>query len=141
VAWEALEHAGVAPDSLAGGETGVFVGVSFDDYARLGAQSGDFARIDAYSALGSARALAAARLSYHLGLQGPSLLVDTLCSSSLLAVHLAVQSLRAGECRVALAGGANLMLAPETTLASCKLRALAPDGRCKTFDAAADGYG
>src|SRR6478736_1891038 len=140
LAWEALEDAGLAPGSLAGQETGVFVGVSFDDYARLAAHSGDPARIDAYSALGAARPLAAARLSYHLGLQGPSLLVDTLCSSSLLAIHLAMQSLRHGECHTALAGGANLILDPGATIASCKLRALAPDGRCKTFDAAADGY-
>ena len=140
LAWEALEHAAIAPASLAGTATGVFVGVSFDDYARLAAHSGDPARLDAYSALGAARALAANRISYHLGLQGPSLLVDTLCSSSLLAVHLAMQSLRAGECRLALAGGANLILGPDTTIASCKLRALAPDGRCKTFSAAANGY-
>ncbi len=140
LAWEALEDAAIAPTSLSGQETGVFVGVSFDDYARLAAHSGDATRIDAYSALGAARPLAAARLSYHLGLQGPSLLVDTLCSSSLLAIHLAMQSLRNGECRTALAGGANLILDPGATIASCKLRALAPDGRCKTFDASADGY-
>ncbi|MBC7368277.1 MAG: AMP-binding protein, partial [Undibacterium sp.] len=140
LAWEALEHAAIAPGSLSGQETGVFIGVSFDDYARLAAQSGDPTRIDAYSALGAARSLAAARLSYHLGLQGPSLVVDTLCSSSLLAVHLAMRSLRAGECRTALAGGANLILTPDATIASCKLRALAPDGRCKTFDASANGY-
>ncbi|MBI5768908.1 MAG: thioester reductase domain-containing protein [Verrucomicrobia bacterium] len=140
VAWEALEHAAISPAELAGTATGVFVGVSFDDYARLAAHTGAAAEFDAYAALGSARSLAAARLSYHLGLRGPSLLVDTLCSSSLLAVHLAVQSLRRGECRVALAGGANLILAPDTTIASCQLRALAPDGRCKTFDASADGY-
>lgn len=141
VAWEALEHGGIAPASLAGTETGVFVGLSFDDYARLSPGPENRPPVDAYSALGGARSLAAARLSYHLGLHGPALVVDTLCSSSLLAVHLAMQSLRAGECRVALAGGANLMLSPETTIASCKLRALARDGRCKTFDAAADGYG
>lgn len=141
VAWEALEHAAIAPASLARRETGVFMGVSFDDYAQLSARGEDAAQIDTYSALGAARSLAAGRLSYHLGLHGPSLLVDTLCSSSLVAVHLAVQSLRNGECSVALAGGANLMLSPGTTIASCKLRALAPDARCKTFDAAADGYG
>lgn len=140
LAWESLEHAAIAPTSLVGSATGVFVGVSLDDYARLAATSGDTAHLDAYSALGAARALASARLSYHLGLRGPSLVVDTLCSSSLLAVHLAARSLRSGECRLALAGGANLILAPDATIASCKLRALAPDGRCKTFDASANGY-
>jgi thioester reductase-like protein len=141
VAYEAIEHAGIAPAALAQGETGVFVGLSFDDYARLGVRSGDQPRVDAYSSIGSARGFAAARISYHLGLKGPSLVVDTLCSSSLLAVHLAAQSLRAGECRVALAGGVNLMLVPETTIAACKLRALSPDGRSKAFSAHADGYG
>jgi thioester reductase-like protein len=141
LAWEALERAAIPPAKLAGTACGVFVGLSFDDYARLSAPAGSADAINPYSALGGARSLAAARISYHLGLQGPSLVADTLCSSSLLAVHLAMQSLRTGECRVALAGGANLILAPETTIASCKLKALAPDGRCKTFDAAADGYG
>ncbi len=140
IAWEALEDAGLAPDSAARAETGVFVGVSFDDYARRAAPPGNPGGIDPHAALGAVRPLAAARISYHLGLQGPSMIVDTLCSSSLLAVHLAMQSLRNRECRTALAGGVNLILDPGPTIATCKLRALAPDGRCKTFDAAADGY-
>src|SRR4029077_8318291 len=81
------------------------------------------------------------RLSYLLGLQGPNLAVDTACSSSLVATHLAMQSLRAGECRLALVGAVNVLLAPLATVYFCKLKALAPDGRCKAFDASADGYG
>ncbi len=137
VAWEALESAAIDPTSLASSATGVFVGLSFDDYARVATQGRD---LDAHSALGAARSLAAARLSYHLGLQGPAIVVDTLCSSSLVAIHLAAQSLRSGESRLALAGGVNLMLSPEAMIASSKLRALSPEGRCATFDAAANGY-
>jgi acyl transferase domain-containing protein/acyl carrier protein len=99
------------------------------------------AEIDVYTATGNALSVAAGRLSYSLGWQGPSLVVDTACSSSLVAVHLACQSLRARECRLALAGGVYLMLSPQTAIALSQLRALSPDGRCKTFDASADGYG
>lgn len=140
VSWQALEDAGIAPDSLSGSATGVFVGLCFDDYARRGVSSGDPMRIDAYSALGTCRSVAAGRISYVLGLQGPALQLDTSCSSSLVALHLAAESLRRGECDLALVGGVNVMCSPEATIAFCKLRALAPDGRCKTFDASADGY-
>ena len=139
LAWHALEDAGIAPDSLAGSRTGVFVGVGNSDYARL--LWNDTERIDAYAGSGGSLAVVAGRVSYVLGLQGPALSVDTACSSSLVAVHLACQSLRSGECDLALVGGVNLILTPDAHIAFTKARMMARDGRCKTFDAAADGYG
>ncbi|WP_424102087.1 SDR family NAD(P)-dependent oxidoreductase [Moorena producens] len=141
VSWEALEHAGLAPDQLQGSQTGVFMGICFEDYSRFSVNSGDPTRIDAYSSLGNTRSIAAGRLAYVFGFNGPSFFLDTSCSSSLLSVHLACQSLRYRECNLALAGGVNLMLGPEATIGFCKLKALSTDGRCKTFDASADGYG
>jgi acyl transferase domain-containing protein/SAM-dependent methyltransferase len=140
VSWEALEHAGQPPAELAGSRTGVFVGIASFDYAQLNATPRDPARLDAYLATGSSHSVAAGRLSYWLGLQGPSLAIDTACSSSLVAVHLACQSLRSGECRLALAGGVNLVLRPEIGVSLSKARMMAADGRCKAFDAAADGF-
>ena len=137
VSYSALENAGQAPDKLSGSQSGVFIGISAHDYEQLGGLSD----IDVYTATGNALSIAAGRLSYFLGLEGPTLAVDTACSSSLVAVHLACQSLRAGECRLALAGGVQLILSPQTTIWMSKMQALSPDGRCKTFDAAADGYG
>ena len=139
VAWAALEDAGISPDRLDGSATGVFAGVANADYLRL--LFSDRPGIDAYAGSGGSPSLVAGRLSYLLGLTGPSLVVDTACSSSLVAVHLAVQSLRSGECDLALAGGVNVILGPEAHIAFTKARMMAPDGRCKTFDAAADGYG
>ncbi|MGH9279167.1 MAG: polyketide synthase, partial [Acidimicrobiales bacterium] len=140
VSWEALENAGVAPDRLRGTRGGVFVAMTAYDYAQVCMRDGDPAAIDAYVGTGNAFNFASGRLSYVLGLRGPSVVVDTACSSSLVSVHLACQSLRGGECDMALAGGVSLMLLPETTVALCKARMLAADGRCKTFDAGADGY-
>jgi acyl transferase domain-containing protein/trans-aconitate methyltransferase len=140
VAWEALEHAGQAPGRLAGSPTGVFVGIGTNDYAELRLMRGDPLEIDAYLASGSSHSVASGRLSYLLGLVGPSLSLDTACSSSLVAVHLAVQSLRAGECRMALAGGVNLILLPEMLMTLSKAHMMAADGRCKAFDARADGF-
>lgn len=137
VAWEALEDAGQAVERLAGTSTGVFLGIYNNDYAWL--QSNAPEDIDVYAATGGGQGIAANRLSYLLDLRGPSLAVDTTCSSSLVAVHLACQSLRNGECRVALAGGVNLLLSPEIALSVSKVVPLAADGRCKTFDARADG--
>jgi acyl transferase domain-containing protein/SAM-dependent methyltransferase len=137
-AWEALENAAISPAGLAGSQTGVFVGFGNSDYWRL--VYGDEKQIDAYSALGNAFSVAAGRLSYFLGLHGPSMAVDTACSASLVAVHLACQSLRSRECTLALATGVNLILSPEVNINFSKSRMLAPDGRCKTFDASADGY-
>ena len=138
VAWEALEDAGYAPDRLSGTRTGVFVGISNSDYALL--QFNADASPDAYAGTGSALSIAANRLSYLLDLHGPSMAIDTACSSSLVAVHAACQSLRAGESRTALAGGVNLLLTPKLTEALTRAGMMSADGRCKTFDAAADGY-
>src|SRR5258708_2812648 len=135
VAWEALEHASLPPDRLAGSSTGVFIGVSGNDYARW--QFASPAQLDAYAGSGIAHSIVANRLSYLLDLQGPSVAVDTACSSSLVAVHLACQSLRARECDLALAGGVNLILSPQASITFSRARMLAPDGRCKTFDAQA----
>ncbi len=139
VTWEALEDAGQAADALAGTRTGVYIGISNEEYSSLRPQD-DAACIDPYTGTGVAFSVAAGRLSYFLGLQGPNLAVDTACSSSLVSVHLARQALRSGECDLALAGGVNLVLSPRGAIYFSKLRAMALDGRCKTFDAAADGY-
>ena len=116
VAWEALENAGQSPERLTGSSTGVFVGISTSDYWQLQIQRSAPEDIDAYFATGISHSVASGRLSYFLGLQGPSIAVDTACSSSLVAVHLACQSLRSGECNLALAGGVNLILAPELVI-------------------------
>ncbi|WP_342379999.1 amino acid adenylation domain-containing protein [Myxococcus stipitatus] len=138
VAWEALERGGHAPRSLQGSRTGVFVGISTQDYSRR--QFSDPSLLDAYAGTGNAHSIAANRLSYLLGLRGPSMAVDTACSSSLVAIHLARQSLLSHECDLALAGGVNAILSPELTIAFSQAGMMASDGRCKTFDAAADGY-
>jgi acyl transferase domain-containing protein/aryl carrier-like protein/N-acetylglutamate synthase-like GNAT family acetyltransferase len=140
VAWEALERAAIDPTSLAGSRTGVFTGVFSHDYELLQVKQNRAEEYDTYYATGSSAAVSAGRLAYVFGLQGPAIAVDTACSSSLVAVHLACQSLRAGECRVALAAGVNLLLSPELSLAFSKAGMLSPDGLCKTFDAAAVGY-
>jgi acyl transferase domain-containing protein len=124
---------------LEGSSTGVYVGMSNFDYGQL-LLNQDAVEIDAYVAQGMTHSTAAGRLSYFLGLHGPSLTVDTACSSSLVAIHLAVQGLRNGECTLALAGGVNVVLAPELVIGLSKANMLAADGRCKTFDAAADGF-
>ncbi|HRI53605.1 MAG TPA: beta-ketoacyl synthase N-terminal-like domain-containing protein, partial [Pseudomonadota bacterium] len=136
--WEALERAGIAPDRLAGSNTGVFIGLMYNDY---GALNPDMAALDGYMATGSAGSVASGRLSYVLGLQGPSMTVDTACSSSLVTVHLACQSILQGECAVALAGGVALMFTPTAFVEFSRLRGLSPDGRCKSFSADADGVG
>jgi acyl transferase domain-containing protein/SAM-dependent methyltransferase len=138
VAWTALEQAGQSPERLTGSDTGVFLGIANSDYGRL--TLADSTNLDTYVSTGSAFSVAAGRLSYILGLHGPTLAVDTACSSSLVAVHLACQSLRRGECRLALTGGVNVILAPEININFSKSNMLSPDGRCKTFDARADGY-
>ena len=140
VSWEALERAGQPMEQLAGSATGVFVGLSTSDYAQVLRESHGLEGLDVFYVSGNAWSIAAGRLAYTLGLQGPAMAIDTACSSSLTAVHLAIQSLRSGETRMALAGGVNLMLHPASTVVTAQLRLIAPDGRCKTFDASADGY-
>jgi phthiocerol/phenolphthiocerol synthesis type-I polyketide synthase C len=136
--WRALEDAAIAPGSIAGGNAGVFIGISGSDYRQL--QARDQAAPDAYVGTGNALSIAANRISYFLDLRGPSQAIDTACSSSLVAVHQAVTSLRLGECDLAIVGGVNLVLDPDVTSALSQAHMLAPDGRCKTFDASADGY-
>jgi acyl transferase domain-containing protein len=140
VAWEALENAGQAPDRLGGTATGVFVGVCSEDYQRLSPFTHDATQIDAYSASGVAHSIVSGRIAYVLGLRGAAVSVNTACSSSLVAVHLACQSLRTGECRMALAAGVYLMLSPDNTILFSKAKMMSPEGRCKAFGAGADGF-
>jgi acyl transferase domain-containing protein len=142
VSFEALEHAGLSMKSVQATPTGTFVGIMGNDYLqRLKSVSGELrSQIDPYIATGNAFSVAAGRISYVFGLKGPTLVTDTACSSSLVAIHLASRALKSGECDLALAGGVNLQLSPEPTILSSRLRALSPTGRCKTFDASADGY-
>ncbi|NTX34336.1 SDR family NAD(P)-dependent oxidoreductase [Myxococcus sp. CA033] len=140
VAWESLEHAGLAPGRLANTRTGVFIGIGSNEYAMLNGVGSASAAGDAYIATGNDASFAAGRLAYLLRFQGPTMSLNTACSSSLVAVHLACQSLRSGEANLALAGGVNMTLAPHSTIYLAQLRALSQDGRCKTFDASADGY-
>ena len=138
VAWEALEDAGQVSSQLNGSHTGVFIGMCYNDYEDLEFQ--DQRNIDVYVNAGGARSAASGRLSYALGLEGPSIVIDTACSSSLVAVHLACQSLRSGETTMAIAGAVNLILQPESSIGFSQARMLAPDGRCKVFDARANGF-
>ncbi|NUM68448.1 type I polyketide synthase [candidate division KSB1 bacterium] len=140
VAWEALEQSGQTLPELRGSATGVFVGIHShsSEYAMM--QLADPAAVGTYTSTGTAHSVVANRISYWFDLRGPSIALDTACSSSLVATHLACQSLRQHECRLALAGGVNLMLAPEFTIALSQMNMMAADGRCKTFDASADGF-
>ena len=138
VTWEALQDAGQVAERLAGTQAGVFIGIATNDYGRM--QWNDLERIDAYSGTGNALSIAANRISYLFDFRGPSLAIDTACSSSLVAVHLACCSLRNGESTLALAGGVNLILSPAIAINFTKAGAMAPDGRCKAFDARANGY-
>ncbi|PJJ06450.1 8,8a-deoxyoleandolide synthase [Streptomyces sp. 2333.5] len=137
--WEALENARIRPERLHGHRTGVYIGATVEDYAVLVHQQGPEA-LDHHTPTGLNRGLIANRLSYHLGLRGPSMTLDTAQSSSLVAVQSACDSLRRGDCDTALAGGVHLNLAPESTIAMARFGALSPSGRCHTFDARADGF-
>nr|WP_081287880.1 type I polyketide synthase [Mycobacterium asiaticum] len=136
--WEAAEHAGLPPNSLNDSLTGVFVGICHDDYAHVTNAAGALG--DAYGFTGTAMSMASGRVSYALGLRGPSITVDTACSSSLVAVHLACRSLHDRESELALAGGCMVMLEPQMYASASGLGMLSPTGRCRTFDAAADGF-
>ncbi|NEQ24610.1 MAG: type I polyketide synthase [Microcoleus sp. SIO2G3] len=138
VAWEALENAGLAPEKLSGSQTGVFMGIGNYDYCRL--LTKDLTLVNAYDGTGNTLSIAANRLSYILNLRGPSALIETACSSSLVALHFACRSLQSGESNLFLVGGASLMLSPGPFLTYSHARMMASDGRCKTFDASADGY-
>jgi acyl transferase domain-containing protein/acyl carrier protein len=139
VVWHALEDAVQAPDSLKGTKSGVFLGMSSGDYFQMMMED-DPGRFDAYLATGNSNSVGSGRIAYVLGLHGPALTVDTACSSSLVAVHLACQSLLAGECSLAIAGGVNRILSPKATITLSRARMMSPDGRCKTFDASANGF-
>jgi acyl transferase domain-containing protein/NAD(P)-dependent dehydrogenase (short-subunit alcohol dehydrogenase family)/dienelactone hydrolase len=138
LSWAALEHAAIAPDSLEGSPTGVFVGICSSDYPQMAAA--DAENLNAYWGTGNAPSVAAGRIAYTFGLQGPCVSIDTACSSALVAVHSAIESLRRGESDTALAAGVNLLLAPQASIAFSKARMLSPDGRCRTFDERANGY-
>lgn len=139
LAWEALEDAGQVPASLAGTSTGVFVGISSYDHYELLMRHPDN-RLDGFFTTGNTNCTAAHRISYSLDLRGPSMAVDTACSSSLVAVHLACQSLKTGESEVAIVGGIHIMLSPWISVSFTKGGFLSPQGRCRAFDAAADGF-
>ncbi|HEX8073897.1 MAG TPA: SDR family NAD(P)-dependent oxidoreductase, partial [Thermoleophilaceae bacterium] len=137
-AWEAFEHAGIDPASLRGSQTGVFAGVTSFDY---GADGPGPEELEGFRLTGSATSVVSGRVAYALGLEGPAVSVDTACSSSLVALHWACQALRSGECSLALAGGVTIMPTPSLFVEFSRQRGLAPDGRCKSFAAAADGTG
>ncbi|QDT06972.1 Phenolphthiocerol synthesis polyketide synthase type I Pks15/1 [Rubripirellula lacrimiformis] len=141
VTWETFENAGIPIESMAGSKTGVFIGIGGTDYSKIPARYPNyFDHVDAHIGTGNALSIAAGRISYLFDFQGPSYIVDTACSSALVAIHNAVVTLATGQCDAAVAGGVNLILSPETTIAFSKARMLSPDGHCRPFDDSANGY-
>jgi acyl transferase domain-containing protein/SAM-dependent methyltransferase/acyl carrier protein len=140
LSWEALERAAIDPQTLRGSKTGVYVGVTTNDYGEQIIRSHGLKDLDSFFLSGNTANAIAGRISYFFGFQGPSLTVDTACSSSLTGIHLACQSLRSGESDVALAAGTNFILAPDASVATCSTKMLSPSGRCRTFSDDADGY-
>jgi acyl transferase domain-containing protein len=138
--WEACEDAGIPPPTLAGSRTGVFIGISSHDYGDQMMYPQNRANIGMHTNSGGAGSIAANRISYLYDLRGPSMTIDTACSSALSAVHIACQTLHAGECSAAIVGGVQVLLSPEVTIGFSKATMLSPDGQCRTFDAAANGY-
>ena len=134
-AWESLEMAGIPPDQLRGSATGIYVGATRNEYGA----GVDLAQLDGYGGTGSIPSVISGRLAYVLGTEGPAVTVDTACSSSLVALHMACTALRTGECELALAGGVQVLPSPMIFVEFSRLRGLAPDGRGKSFSAAADG--
>jgi acyl transferase domain-containing protein/acyl carrier protein len=141
LAYETLQDSGIASNRLKNSQTGVFIGIGQQDYLHLLRESADTTGAELYTGTGNGFCFASGRLSYHLGLQGPSFSIDTACSSSLVALHQACLSLRAQECDLALTAGVQLMLSPAAFVLMSTSKALAKDGRCKSFAASADGYG
>ena len=141
VTWEAIERAAIASNSLYGTDVGVYLGLSNLEYQNLIRDMGDPTLIDSYFGTGNAASIAAGRIAYTFGFKGPAMTIDTACSSSLVAIHQAIASLRREECGLAISGGINLMLTPETFIHFSNARMLAPDGRCKPFSSQANGYG
>jgi len=142
VTWEALEHGGQTPESLKDSSTGVFIGIGRNDYGQTRfTDSSKNEEISIYDGTGNSLCFASGRISYVMGLQGPNMAIETACSSSLVAVHLACQSLRNQECKLAITGGVNLNFSPEVAIFLSSSQVLSPDGRSKTFDARADGFG
>jgi acyl transferase domain-containing protein len=140
VVWEALEDAGIPLRDLAGTRTGVFVGISTFDYSQLQSSPWSKGSLQSLTALGTSLGIAANRVSYCLDVRGPSFVVDTACSSALVALDRAARSLQAGECDTAIVGGVNALLLPEVFISFSAASMLSPDGRCKAFDASANGF-